>query len=236
MALPSVGGIGAPVGRRHCVKAGRAGLTIAVVVVAFLAAAGPVSAQTLPPNLDFDVIRDNDVIGHHQITFRRQGDEVLAHSAVAIKVDVAFVTVFRYEQIRDEVWKGGKLIAFTAKTNDDGTNYDVKGQAEPDGSLKVRSVSGSWTVPASERPAAYWNLGIMSGSRPLVNIDAGKPVDIKLVKLGPDTVEIDGKRVAATHFRIEAPHMRDLWYDSSGRWIKMTAVGKDNSVATWTLK
>jgi Domain of unknown function (DUF6134) len=205
-----------------------------LAVASMTAAPGAAAGQTLPRDLQFDVVRDGEVIGHHKITFRPDGDRLIAHSELAIKVDSLLVTLYRYEQTRDEVWRAGRLVAFAAKTDDDGARYDVKGEAGPDG-IRVTSGRESWTLPADSLPASFWN-GAMMAHRNLIDAASGKLVQAKVTDHGSETIDAGGHKIRAIHYTYAASLPRDVWYDASGRWVKMRAVGIDGSFAEWVLK
>jgi len=213
----------------------------AMLLWAFLAAiatAGPASAgtQAAPQTLEFEIAHDGDVVGHHRLTFRQDGDKLIVHSELEIEVAVLFLTVYRYQQTRDEVWRNGKLIALTSTADDDGTPHDIKGAAGPDGGITVTSGKESWTLPAESVPASYWNISMVTARGPLVDSLSGKLLHQRVVKLGQETVRAGGRNILATHYRLEAKRPRDVWYDASGRWVKMRAIGRDGSVAEWVLK
>jgi Family of unknown function (DUF6134) len=193
------------------------------------------AAQAVPQTLDFDIAHAGDVVGHHRVTFRQDGDKLVVHSELKIEVKVLFLTVYRYQQTRDEVWRNGKLIALASSADDDGTPRDIKGAAGPDG-IRVTSGKDSWTLPADSVPASFWNVSMVTEKGPLVDSLSGKIVAQKVVNLGQETVSAGGRDVTATHYRLEAKRPRDVWYDQSGRWVKMRMIGRDGSAAEWVLK
>ncbi len=212
----------------------------AMLLALFLAAVAmparpSTAAQAVPQTLDFDIAHDGDVVGHHRVTFRQDGDRLVVHSELRIEVEVLFLTVYRYQQTRDEVWRNGRLIALASTADDDGTPHDIKGAAGPDG-MKVTSGKDSWTLPAESVPASYWNMSMVTGKGPLVDSLSGKVLDQRIVKLGQETVRAGGRNIVATHYRLEAERPRDVWYDASGRWVKMRAIARDGSVAEWVLR
>jgi hypothetical protein len=213
----------------------------AMLLAAFLAAAAmparpSVAAQAVPQTLDFDIAHEGDVVGHHRVTFRQDGDKLIVHSELKIEVEVLFLTVYRYQQTRDEVWRNGKLVALTSRADDDGTPRDIKGAAGPDGGIKVTSGKDSWTLPAESVPASFWNVSMVTAAGPLVDSLSGKVVQERVIKLGQEMVRAGGRDIVATHYRLEAQHPRDVWYDASGRWVKMRAVARDGSFAEWVLQ
>ena len=212
----------------------------AMLLAVFLAtlampARSPAAAQAVPQTLDFAIVHEGDVVGHHRVTFRQDGDKLVVHSEIKIEVDVLFLTVYRYQQTRDEVWRNGKLIALASTADDDGTPHDIKGAAGPDG-IRVTAGTGSWTLPADSVPASFWNISMVTEKGPLVDSLSGKVVAQRVVKVGQETVRAGGRDIVATHYRLETKRPRDVWYDASGRWVKMRMVGRDGSVAEWELQ
>jgi hypothetical protein len=191
--------------------------------------------QPLPQDLRFDVVRKGAVVGHHQITFRHDGENLHVHSDLQIKVKLLFFTLYRYQQTRDEVWRDSKLIALVSRADDDGTLYDIKGAAGPKG-IVITSGKLNWILPADSVPASYWNMSMVMGKGPLVNAESGRVTDLKPMRIGEEKVTAGGKQIIATHYRIVAKTPRDVWYDTSGRWVKMITVGKDGSSVEWVLK
>jgi len=193
------------------------------------------AAEAVPQTLDFDIMRAGDLIGHHRVTFHEDGDRLLVHSELKIEVKVLFLTVYRYQQTRDEVWRNGKIVALASTADDDGTPRTIKGAAGPSG-IRVTSGNDSWTLPVDSVPASFWNMSMVTAKGPLVDSLSGKVVAERVVNLGQETVSAGGRDITAAHYRLEAKRPRDVWYDESGRWVKMRMIGRDGSAAEWVLK
>jgi len=207
----------------------------ALLLAGMLSISGSEAASALPQNLQFDIVREGAVVGRHQITFRRDGDKLVVHSAIKIKVKMLFFTVYRYKQTRVEVWRNDKLIALASRADDDGTLYDIKGAAGPKGII-ITSGKLSWVLPPDSVPASYWNISMVVGKGPLVDAQSGRVIDVKPARIGEEKVTAGGRQIVATHYRIVAEAPRDVWYDASGRWVKLTMAGEDGSVIEWVLK
>jgi hypothetical protein len=220
--------------RRRCLHSG-AVILAALLVMVLVSVSTSDAGQPLPQNLEFDVVHESGVVGHHRITFRRDGDNLVVHSELAIKLKVLFFTVYRYRHTREEVWRDGKLIAFASTADDDGTPYDITGEARQDG-IHVTSGKESWILPVDCLPASYWNISMVTGKGPLVDAQSGNILDVKVVKVGRETIKADGKKIAATHYRLAADRPRHVWYDATGRWVKMRTIGRDGSAVEWVLK
>jgi hypothetical protein len=61
-------------------------------------------------------------------------------------------------------------------------------------------------------------------------------MNVKPVRIGEGKVVAGGKQTVTTHYRIVAETPRDIWYDASGRWVKLRTAGEDGSVIEWVLK
>ena len=206
-----------------------------LLLAAMLSVCAAAAAPALPQNLQFDIVRAGAVVGHHRITFRQDGDKLVVHSDVKIKVKMLFFTVYRYKQTREEVWRDGKLIALASRADDDGTLYDIKGAAGPNG-LIITSGKLSWILPPDSVPASYWNMSMVAGKGPLVDAQSGRVIAVKAMRIGEEKVTAGGRQIVATHYRIVAETPRDVWYDDSGRWVKMNTAGSDGAVVEWVLK
>ena len=193
------------------------------------------TAPAVPQELQFDIVRKGAVVGHHQITFRRDGKNLQVHSDLKIEVKVLFFTVYDYKQTREEVWRDGKLIGLVSQADDDGTLYDIKGAAGPKGII-ITSGKLSWILPPGSVPASYWNMSMVTEKGPLVNAQSGRVTDVKPVRVGDEKITVGGRQIVATHYRLFAHTPRDVWYDANGRWVKMTTTVRDGSLVEWVLK
>jgi hypothetical protein len=218
-------------------RSGHYSRALAVLLVA-AAIILPASAASLaaPPDLEFEIVRDGDVVGYHRVTFRQDGGDLVVHSDLKIEVEVLSFTAYRYEQTRSEVWRGPQIVALDSVANDDGTLYDIEGRAGPTG-MRVTSHGKSWTLPADSVPASYWNVSMVTAKgRPLIDGQSGRILDATVTKIGQERIKVGGKDIVATHYRLGTEQPRDLWYDAQGWWVKMRAKGRDGSFAEWVLK
>jgi len=214
----------------------RAARAVLFLLSLALAAPGADAAQAAPQTLEFDIAHEGGIVGHHRISFRQDGDRLVVHSELEIEVEVLFLTVYRYQQTREEVWRNGQLIALAATADDDGTPHDIEGMAGPNGELEMSSGKDRWTLPPGSVPASFWNVSMVTQKGPLVDSLTGRILSGRVVNLGPETVRAGGRDIVATHYRLEGKRSRDIWYDAGGRWVKMRAVGRDGSIAEWMLK
>jgi hypothetical protein len=200
-----------------------------------LAAAAPATraADLADGTYAFKVFREGDPIGSHTVTARHEGGDLVLDIAVDIKVKVAFITAYRYEQTRREVWREGRLIAFESDTNDDGKKAKTSGKLEgdmlvvtgPDGTQKVRPdiISNSW-----------WNPDLAKQSE-LLNTFDSKLLKVKIEDAGEESVETAKGPVKAHRYAIAGDLEREVWYDAEGRWVHMRT-GRGGTPVDWVLQ
>src|SRR5690606_27129350 len=94
-----------------------------------------------PRDVAFDVYRKGELIGAHEIAFRRNGDDLEATIDIRLQVDVLFLPVYRYRHQNRETWRDGRLVRIETETDDNGDSFYVKGEAGPDG-FRVESTAG----------------------------------------------------------------------------------------------
>src|SRR3546814_10146964 len=73
----------------------------------------------------FDVLRDGSKIGEHRLVFEQEDGALKVSVETDMTVDIAFVTVFRYEHKRVERWRDGEQASQAGMTNEDGTEYEI---------------------------------------------------------------------------------------------------------------
>jgi len=98
------------------------------------AAAAPENG--LRPGANYQIFVDGDYSGSQFVAFvpRQQGFTATTH--MSIRVEVLFVTAYRFHQIGDSDWRDGQPVAFEYVTNNDGTPTLVSGKI----------VDGDWAI------------------------------------------------------------------------------------------
>ena len=209
-------------------------LWAAMLAVAGLPAAPAAIAADLKDGAtSFKVIREGDQIGTHTITARHEGGDLVLDIAVDIKVKVAFITAYRYEQTRREVWRDGRLIAFESDTNDDGKKAKTSGKLEGD-MLVVTGPGGTQKVRPDIIPNSWWNPELAKQSELLSTLD-GKVLKVKIEDAGEESVDTAAGPVKAHRYVLTGEVEREVWYDADGRWVHMRT-GRGGTPVDWVLQ
>ncbi|MEX0923059.1 MAG: DUF6134 family protein [Rhodovibrionaceae bacterium] len=199
---------------------GRAKPFAAAALCAAAILASPALAS-LPGNgsIVFEVLRGGEPMGTHSLRFEKRGEDLHVFIDIDLKVDLAFVTVFRYEHSNHEIWRDGRLISIETTTDDDGETYFVKGEATAAG-FQVTSSEGKAALPADILPTSYWHPQTVARDR-LLDTQKGRIVEVATRELRQEAISIDGLRIEATHYRMTGDLDLELWYAPNGEWVKI---------------
>lgn len=178
-------------------------------------------AQAAAPTVvhrTYDVVREGSTIGTIGVDETRRGDVLEITTTTDIRVKIAFVEVYRYEQSATETWRAGKLVTFRSRTNDNGTRHVVALIAR-DGGTRTDVDGKAEDVPALLVPATLW---VRPAAGPLVMIDpnGGKRLNVTAADAGAEG--------ELQHVRYTGDLPRDLWF-SNGTLVKMQMAGSDGS-------
>jgi len=184
-------------------------------------AAGPVRAawsQSGPDQgaIAFDIRREGDSIGRHEVSFRRRSGMLEVDIAIDISVSFAFIPVFSYRHRNHEVWLDGRLLSLDSVTEDDGRRYSVSARSVG-GGLHVVGEEGELRAPADILTTSYWDVRTVSQSR-LLDTQHGRLLEVSPRFLGEEVLE-DGSTARRHHLAGDLD--LDLWYGPSSEWLKI---------------
>ena len=202
--------------------------SIAVVLLAFLGLAAARAEASQPSDIDFRVFRDGEEIGHHRVTFSREGDDLIAETSIELAVTFASIRVFYYNHSSREVWRDGALQALTSTTYDDGDDHTLSLQRQGDGFV-VQGTRFSGPVSADAVPTSYWFPQMVSAAR-FIDTQNGRVFDGRIERVGAETIEVGGVQVPATRYTLTEALEMNLWYDAAGRWVRTSFEARGSQI------
>jgi hypothetical protein len=169
---------------------------------------------------EFQVLLDGREIGYHRFDVMNQGDVEQVDIQARFEVEIMFITAYRYEHDNLETWQGDCLQKIESSTDDNGTHYEIAGQAGDTGFTLDRNDDTEALDTSCLQTFAYWNPDILRAQR-LLNAQTGewKPVTVESVGAGP--FEVAGTSVPAEEYRLLIPDGAiRLWYQQgNGQWL-----------------
>jgi hypothetical protein len=205
-------------------------LTAAVFAAVMVAQA----AQALQPGpLNFTVYRDGSEIGTHKIDIRREGADTRVDIKTDVAVKLAFITVYRFEHQGRETWREGRLVFIESKTDDDGKDKWLKGEANGKG-LEIAGSAKAYTADPAIIPASLWNPKIVKQGHILNTLDGSK-MAVTIKDLGEEKIKAYGKAIPARHYSVTGQLERELWFDADGTLVQVRFKGSDKSDIRYVL-
>jgi len=170
----------------------------------------------------YDVVREGSNIGTIGVNETRRGDVVEITTTTDIRVKIAFVEVYRYEQSATETWRAGKLVTFRSRTNDNGTRHNVALIAG-EGSMRSDVDGRAEDVNPSLVPATLWRRPT-AGPVSMMDPNAGTRFNVTASDAGKE----EQGAVDVNHVRLHGDMPRDLWF-AGDTLVRMQMKGSDGS-------
>jgi hypothetical protein len=187
---------------------------IALVSVAAHASAGD--------TYRFEVLLDEKPIGEHRFKVESNGTELRVTSEADFKVDFLVFTAYRYRHQSNELFRDGCLQQIRATTNDNGTRYQVEGEATGQAFVIDRGEDVE-QAPGCIKTFAYWDPAILEQDR-LLNPQTGELEAVGVRKAGSDRIDVAGREIAATRYALETDELTiELWYNDALGWVKLAS-------------
>ena len=178
-------------------------------------------AAPVPRDLSFRIYRKGEEIGVHRIRFAPVPGGMSVDTEIDLKVKMAFVTVFSYEQRGRDIWKDGKLVEAEYVTDDDGTRTRVDVSAEGE-RLRFEGPSGPFDMPlGTMTDLAFWNDAIVRVEQ-LVDSQTAEVAEVSSQPGRTERLLVGDREIHASRYELASSNGRSgsIWYDDHGRWVK----------------
>ena len=167
--------------------------------------------------------------GTHDIEFvpRERGFTVM--TSLCIRLELAFVTLYRYQQSGQEDWKDGKLLAFEFITNDDGDTSHVTAKRDESDNFLVTGPNGQKTVPGNAMSASFWDSGILNQSH-IIEPKTGELAALSVRSLDQKSVKIGRRTIRGNGYTFQTFINGDVWFDEHRRPLALTFEKKGHKI------
>jgi hypothetical protein len=157
-------------------------------------------------------------IGTHVLRFTCAGEDLIVETEVDVRVKILFVTAYRRQARYREVWRGDRLIAYEARTEEDGELYTTQARIE-DGRMIVDGVDKQVSVPLDTVSSHPWNVDVVE--RPLIfGQRDGRLLRVRVARAAPEILTIGGKQIEAEKYVVRGDLERELLYAADGTWLQ----------------
>ena len=180
--------------------------------------------------LEYELFRNDKIIGYHKYDFIRANDTLTIKSEVKFKITKLGVDLYKYFAVSEEIYKNNEFFKFSSNTNQnkkakyvnisidstekdliiDGTSYKGKASKE--------AIVGTW-----------WNHEIVKANAQISAI-SGRIIEQKVTFVGKETIQVGENTFDTLHFNFKSsdetlPDSKklntDIWYDEKTYlWVK----------------
>jgi hypothetical protein len=202
---------------------------------AALASVGPSSKGAGDATvLEFNVYLDDKKVGKHSFRVHETGNEKQVRSNARFDYKFLFITAYQYEHSAAEHWVGNCLADIDADTNANGERFTISGTQGSTGFV-VQQGKEPVELPRCVMTFAYWNPEILEQHK-LLNPQTGEYVDIRVEEVGDEILNVRGKAVMATRFKLVASEVDlTIWYSADNEWLALESMAKGGQIIRYEL-
>ena len=186
--------------------------------------------------IEFDIYRNNQHIGKHVFTFKKQNNDLLVESEINFEIKILGVVLYKYHVKGIEQFKDGKLVKFNSKSNQNGKEKYVNIKLE-NNQLVIDGSSFKGKVPTNYLLGTWWNHSIVKADNQISAV-SGRIIKQKVTFLGKKSIKINGKDYKTLHFNFSSADKSlskgkklntDVWYEEKTlNWVKASFKKKGN--------
>lgn len=198
-------------------------------------AAGLAGSTSADPNasINFAVMRNGEQIGTNRIRVIRDGTQTTVQDDTHVAVGLGVITLYHFDQNETEHWADGRLVALSAKTDDNGTERKTSASTQG-GKLVIRAGDKVWEVPPTAVPLSLWNPPLVDSQVALDPKD-GSVQPMKVIDRGEENLTVQGRTRAAHHYQVVTTFPEDVWYDENHQLVQVELKGSDGSTIRYQL-
>ena len=188
--------------------------------------------------LEYDLYRNNDLIGSHKYEFNREKDKLSVKSVVNFKITKLGIELYKYFAESSENYEKNIFSSFNSKTIQNKKEKYVNISLNKDkNKLFIDGSSYKGDADINFMVGTWWNHEIVRAKAQISAI-SGRIIEQKVEFLGKKQIEINGKNYEALHFKFLSsdetlPDNKklntDIWYDAKTLiWLKARFVKQGN--------
>ena len=170
--------------------------------------------------LEFDLFRNNQLIGQHIYLFNRNGQNLTVHSKINFEVKMLGITLYRYSTDGQEKYINGKFESFSAITNQNNKKKFSK-VYKKENKFFIEGSSYKGEAPKNFIIGSWWNHAIIkSGIQ--ISASSGRIIQQNVSFIGKETIEINKKKYSALKYNFSSSDQSlskdkkldmNIWYD-----------------------
>ena len=180
--------------------------------------------------LEYELFRNNQLIGYHKYIFQRKNENLKVLSEVSFKITKLGINLYKYNAEAVENYSKGVFMGFNSKTNQNKKEKYVNISIDPnDKNLIIDGSSYKGKANKDMIIGTWWNHEIVQKNAQISAV-SGRIIEQKVEFLGKEDVTINGKLYKTLKFNFSSsdPSLSkdkklntNIWYEEDTYlWIK----------------
>ncbi len=205
-------------------------LSIALILFLSLDISAHVNHYSKYNYLEYELFRNNKLIGYHTYKFNRNGDDLTIDNEVSFKITKLGIDLYSYYAKGIEKYKNGVFAGFNSTTNQNKKKKYVKITIDPiDKQLIIDGSSNKGKVSNEMIIGTWWNHEIVQ-KKAQISAVSGRIIEQKVEFKGKETIKIDDKVYKTLRFNFSSsdPSLSkdkklntEIWYEEDTfLWVK----------------
>ena len=179
--------------------------------------------------LEYELLRNNKIIGYHKYNFIRNGNNLSVNSTVEFKIRKLGVDLYNYFAESEEIYKNDEFHSFSSKTKQNKKDKYVDISLKDEKNLLIDGSSYKGLASKNFIIGTWWNHEIIK-TKAQISAISGRIIKQKVSFVGKETIKIGNKKFEALHFNFSSsdntlPEKKklntDIWYEEGTYlWLK----------------
>jgi len=177
--------------------------------------------------IEFDIYRNNDLVGYHKVNVKKKGDntkEIITD--ILIEVKILGIKVHTYKSYGVETYKNEELIEFKSKTQDGSDNdyCNIKKISDGKYSFDGMTENKKYIYELTEKfyPALWWNHESLLSNNYVLG-QGCRNLKTKITFLNKETKKINDKNEVVNFYNIKGDNLDiNIGYTEKDlKWVDM---------------
>tara|TARA_B100000242_G_scaffold248634_1_gene189720 strand:- start:2 stop:685 length:684 start_codon:yes stop_codon:yes gene_type:complete len=205
-------------------------LSIALIFFIFLEINAHVDHYSKYNYLEYELYRNNKLIGYHKYNFKREKDMLTIDNEVSFKITKLGVNLYKYFAKGVEKYEKGIFTGFNSETNQNKKEKYVNITIDPkDKNLIINGSSYKGKADKDIIIGTWWNHEIVQ-KKAQISAVSGRIIEQKVEFKGKEEVKIGNKTYKTLRFNFSSSDPKlskdkkldtDIWYEEDTfLWVK----------------
>jgi len=181
-------------------------------------------------SLEYELFRNNKLIGYHKYKFERKDENVKVNSIIKFKITKLGVDLYKYDAVSLEEYKKNQLTKFSSNTNQNKKIKNTKIHLDKKKNMLVITGSENQLSSPKNYPVGTWWNHEIAQAKAQISAISGRIIEQKVTFLGKEEINLYGKTYDALRFNFSSSDETlkankklntDVWYDEKTKlWLK----------------